>query len=1331
MISKTAGALCRFIGLAISLTILATRSLGDPPVLTWNDAAGNNLWDATSITWLDSENSPVAWQPGAEAHFDGAGGTVQIEADVSATNLVFSGGGYLLLGTGSLSLEGTAAAAAGTTNGIAAKLLSTAGIAKSGAGTLVLSDPNAMLTSAVAVAQGTLALQGATLPGALSVAAPATVASLPPASNGLMGFYYNNAAPSNGNYTSLEALEYHFAAMTPDLAAPSSLAGDTFDFGNNAPLFPLPYGLGGTHTNNFEAVWRGVITVPSSTYYSFHIISDDGCLLAIDRKTVVSLLGNATADGTVFLEAGSHDIVLGYFQLTGPSGIQVQVKALGDGGFAMLPNAWLKPYASVGALSGSGAAFLSANSAFNVAQKTAATFSGELAGPAGSLFVKSGSGLLTLNSDSTVSNAFAGDVSVQGGVLALSSGERIGDASTALIGNEAVLELAADETLAALSGPGTVALGTQSSVYVKAFSGNADSGISPAKIYTHLLDFPADGNPATVNGVIFTSAGMSGSTNGYSWSTVNPPSDYPSNAGSGVDQLVSDFCFNSTDYTLTLSGLRPGQLYETRLYFRSYVTPVDPDSPRKVTFSFTAGAAFIGAVDHSPDTVTRSIVGCRYTADATGTLSVRVVSHNPFHTCHLYGLSNEEAALVAPTVSSFNGDADCGISASKTYTHKLDFPADGSPATVNGVPFIAADMRGGPDANGYAWDTVNAPTMNFGNAGSGVAQLLSDFYYNSTDYTITLSGLHSGQSYEVCLYFRCYGDNTPKVDSTRDVTFTFKAGARSYGSVDHDLDTMARSMVRCSYTTDDAGTLAIHVLSHSTADTCHLYGLSNEEAAAPALSAGPTLTLDTPAGRTAYHTGGLSGYGTLIKKGSGTQVFGGGNSIASPLDVQAGKVILESGASSVSGVVVQDGATVAAPNGSVWLGSLEGAGTLVLGGATTNSISMVFFRDDAGTGISSSKVYSHKLDLGNGSSAAVINGVTFDKISSTSGTLGGYGWNGFPPNPNGGNAPPVVPAGSGIYNLLQDMDYGLQYPGSATMQLTGLTPGKRYDVRLYNRKWDSNVKARTQTVTFDPDGDGPISESVTFDPDSLDPNYIGYRYCAASSVLNITITSMFNDQTLHLYGLSNEEVASAPVEINTTRDCVFGGVVTGAGTWTKTGTASFTVTGAGNAGGALAVSAGAFGVADGGCATTGSVTVADGATLFGDGRVGGDVSVASNACLYAGTTNACGTLHVGGALTLAEGVQLVYRYSASGADTVTVDGVLTFPTNGVLYVSSLTAGLTPPAKDALFVSTQAIAGPADLTGWTVEGATNSSLRYSDDRKTIYFARPCGVLVLLR
>ena len=141
-------------GLAASLTAFATLSFGAPPVLVWNDAMETNVWNATETNWVDQGSQFVAWQPGAEALFAGSGATIQLEADVSATNLTFTGSGYTLLGAGRLTVEGTLAAAAATVNSIAADLRSAAGLAKTGAGTLTLSGPSAPMmgsTSAAAI----------------------------------------------------------------------------------------------------------------------------------------------------------------------------------------------------------------------------------------------------------------------------------------------------------------------------------------------------------------------------------------------------------------------------------------------------------------------------------------------------------------------------------------------------------------------------------------------------------------------------------------------------------------------------------------------------------------------------------------------------------------------------------------------------------------------------------------------------------------------------------------------------------------------------------------------------------------------------------------------------------------------------------------------------------------------------------------------------------------------------------------------------------------------------------------------------------------------------
>jgi len=1313
-------------GLSLALTLGAAEGFAAPPVLRWDPSVAGNAWNAAATNWLDTNASAVAWIPGAQAAFeDAGGGPVQVDEDVSATNLAFTGNGYTLLGAGRVSVEGTLSAAASTASRIDAELRSLAGLTKTGPGTLTLGSPNVTLTNPVAVSAGTLALQSVAIPAAVSVAAEAALTALPAATNGLTGFYYN-VTPDGNNFTSLMKMEDHFALLNPDLVALSSGAGEAFDFGTGGALFPLPYGTGGTRTNNFEVVWRGVLTVPENTYYTFRLTHDDGFLLALDGRLVANRLSSGTTDATVTLDAGPHDMVLGLYQGLGPSGMKIQIKTL-YGAFAPLPNAWLKPYTAVGPLSGSGAASLSAGDTFlNVAEKKPTTFSGTLAGPAGSLFTKSGWSTLTLASAGAVSNALAGGVAVQSGVLSVAAPERIGDTSTVAVAAGAGLRLSAAETLGALAGEGTVLLGGGSSVTVAAYANDADSGLSTNKTYTHLLDFPADtGTAATVNGVAFMAAGLNGSTNGYAWSTVNPPASAWTNGFvTGMDQLLFDFAYGSTDYTLTLSGLRPGQAYETRLYFRSF-GGANPNSPRKVTFFFTAGAAFVGAVDHNPDTITRSWVSCRYTADAAGTLSVRVVSHINAHTCHLYGLSNEETPAPAlpppaaawPRVIAFTGDADSGLSSAKTYTHKLDFPANGNPATVNGVTFTPAGMSG--SAEGYAWSTLTPPTESWNSdpkddTRTGVDRLLWDFHYNSADFTLTLSGLRPGQTYEARLYFRNFGTLVP--DSPRDVTFTFTAGSTVLGSVFHDLDTIARSRVECRYTADAAGTVAIRAVAVNSGYTCHLYGLTNEE-----VNETPALTLDTPAGSMPRHTGAVTGYGTLVKRGAGTQRFGGANTLVAPVDVQAGTLALEAGASVLSGVVVRAGATVAAPAGDVRLGGLEGEGTFSLAGLApypvTNLIRTVYFTNDVGVDISSSKTYTHLLDFGTRAVVAVINGVTFNKVQTPSGSYNGYGFANFPPLINAGNSPGGaygVDAASGVFNLLYDMDYGFQWPGSATMTLTGLVPGKRYEVRCYNRSWGWGG-SRTQTLTFDPDGTGPISEAITFNPDQMYPNFIGYRYTAASPNMAITVQSAFSNQTYHLYGLSNEEVADAayvPVTVDLARDCEFAGTLTGAGGWVKAGPATLTLTGTSDA--------------------TGPVTVGAG-TLAVDvsGTLGGDVTVASNALLRAGTAAACGSLAVGGDLTLAPGARLSWRYAAGASDLITVGGTLTFPAHGVLQVASFTAGLKPPAVSTVFISDQPVIGPADLSGWTVAGVENCILRYNGDRTKINLVSPRGTLILLQ
>jgi fibronectin-binding autotransporter adhesin len=674
-------------------------------------------------------------------------------------------------------------------------------------------------------------------------------------------------------------------------------------------------------------------------------------------------------------------------------------------------------------------------------------------------------------------------------------------------------------------------------------------------------------------------------------------------------------------------------------------------------------------------------------------------------------------------VKAFTGDADSGISIAKTYTHLMDFPLSTANPTVNGVTF---DDRGSYTGTlpGGAWNSATGDATL-----TGMESLLYDFNYGSYNFTFTLTGLTAGETYVTRFYFKNWADNP------REVVFTFFNENGTIDTIQHNPDSVTRSIVGCQYTADNSGELSIRIKSLNDGHSCHLYGLSNESV--PGASSG-SLTLAPASGTVASFIGAITGIGTLTKQGAGTQSFGGANTLSLPLEIEAGTAVLESGASVASGVSVASGATLQASSGNVTLGGIIGEGSFNLGNTPTNTGPyFVAITSDADCDISTDKDYTHLLDFGSNANKAIVNGVAFTKTTATSGSINGYGWSGMPTSyHNGSNASSIgVATDQDIYNLIYDMNYGLR---DGTMKLTGLTVGRMYEIRLYNRRWEPDFKDREQTFTFDPDGTGPISDVITFNPDdntvTPNDNYLGYRYLAATNELAIIIDSHNENDTYHLYGLSNEETVDAlanPVTLDIAGNNVFDGTVTGLGALVKSGTGTLTFTGENTANGAIAVNAGAFGVAGGGNATDGPVTVAAGATLFGDGRIGGSVTVVSNAFMHAGTADACGTLQIGGYLMINPGALPYWRFESGASDTTTVNGILIFPTNGVLQVESLTTGLMPPAKGTVYASTQSIVGPDDLTGWSIEGATHSTLIYNEDRTKIYFNRPSGTLLMIR
>jgi hypothetical protein len=187
-------------------------------------------------------------------------------------------------------------------------------------------------------------------------------------------------------------------------------------------------------------------------------------------------------------------------------------------------------------------------------------------------------------------------------------------------------------------------------------TGDADSGISPAKTYTHAVDFGAGGNsggfpnivdPATtVNGVPFTIGGMQGTNYGTTglnaYVGTNPWTSAVPNGDNSVGDLLNDFYWRNTpvapaDQTLTLTGLTPGTAYITTFYSAGW----QPGVLRTVTVNASDGGSVTLNQDFTGYTKPNVL---RYTFVAPGpSITYTFTPANPQNGFHQYAFTNEVA----------------------------------------------------------------------------------------------------------------------------------------------------------------------------------------------------------------------------------------------------------------------------------------------------------------------------------------------------------------------------------------------------------------------------------------------------------------------------------------------------------------------------------------------------------------------------------------------------------------------------------------------------------------------------------------------------------------
>lgn len=255
----------------------------------------------------------------------------------------------------------------------------------------------------------------------------------------------------------------------------------------------------------------------------------------------------------------------------------------------------------------------------------------------------------------------------------------------------------------------------------------------------------------------------------------------------------------------------------------------------------------------------------------------------------------------------------------------------------------------------------------------------------------------------------------------------------------------------------------------------------------------------------------------------------------------SGLLDLGGGVLGVSNLLVS-GAALAVTNGTLTAAPAPHTNAFYSG---INQPRIDILTDDASTGISSTKTYTHLLDPGlSGDTVATINGVAFTKIvSNTAYTnpVTGFGWTGIPAGSHdmnygsGWTNTIPRPAGDGLFNLINGMGY---LGNNMAITLSGLTPGAVYEFRAYGRAWDNTPSAidRTHVWTFYTAPNAAPVASFAFDQNHTPPHALTLRYVAASS--NLTIKTWRVNVTSNpdpgIYGLTNEKLADAPAAADVT-----------------------------------------------------------------------------------------------------------------------------------------------------------------------------------------------------
>lgn len=241
----------------------------------------------------------------------------------------------------------------------------------------------------------------------------------------------------------------------------------------------------------------------------------------------------------------------------------------------------------------------------------------------------------------------------------------------------------------------------------------------------------------------------------------------------------------------------------------------------------------------------------------------------------------------------------------------------------------------------------------------------------------------------------------------------------------------------------------------------------------------------------------------------------------------------------------------------------------------------------------------------------------------------------------------------------------------------------------------------------------------------------------AASGANWTINDTSYDKKSWVYNNKSVELAGAGIGTFEKPFIGNGGLTkSGTGTWTLSGTNTFT--------GGTAINAGTLKLAaTGSISNSPAIRVSSGAVfdvssvsgytvwsrqcLAGSGMVTGNVTLANGGVLAAGGTNATGALSFSTNLTLAASAVIDWNYSDATQDVIVVAGTLTLPTVATVNVSRVTGRL--PIKGVLFTFGSVSPSSPDLSQWVITGALeNTRATVLGNPNRVVLVSPTGTLL---